>query len=71
MSVRPFAVRVMGLQDFAAAPIRTSTMTHRLLASPLGRKLAWFLADHGIMREKVEEAFKHRLRSAAPVASTK
>jgi len=32
------------------------------------RRFAWFLADHGIMREKVENAFKRRLL-AAPAAS--
>ncbi|HET7129085.1 MAG TPA: hypothetical protein VFJ93_08430 [Gaiellaceae bacterium] len=28
------------------------------------RRLAWFLADHGIMREKVENAFKRSLLAA-------
>ena len=31
------------------------------------RRVAWFLADHGIMREKVENAFKRSLL-AAPAA---
>lgn len=42
-------------------------MTQRLLTFSPFRRLAWFLADRGIMREAVEEAFRRRLVDAAPV----
>jgi len=40
-------------------------MEHGALHWRLIRRLAWFLADHGIMREKVENAFKRSLLSAS------
>lgn len=46
----------------------TRAMASRALHFPFLRRIAWFLADHGIMREKVENAFKRRMLSAAPAA---
>jgi hypothetical protein len=43
-------------------------MAFRALRFAFLRRVAWFLADHGIMRERVENAFKRRLLSAAPAA---
>jgi len=46
-------------------PMTRLAMEHGALHWRLIRRLAWFLADHGIMREKVENAFKRSLLSAS------
>jgi hypothetical protein len=41
-------------------------MIDRCLEHSFLRRIAWFLVDHGIMREAVEEAYKRRLLASAP-----
>ena len=41
-------------------------MIDRCLDNSFLRRIAWFLVDHGIMREAVEEAYKRRLLARAP-----
>lgn len=60
--------RLPGLRPGRLRADEQTVMQH-LLAVSWFRRLAWFLADRGIMRRRIEEAFKRRLRENGSVRS--